>query len=481
MNTVAVVRRNSIFSFLAFGLRLVANAVLFIGIARFYGATAFGQFSLAHVYFSLMLYVADFGYDFYLATEIGRDVRFTEDLVRKVMPMKILFSSLAVFLMVVFALLAQPAGETRSLMIVLAIGIPANTLMTHAAAIFRGNQDVLPEARIAFSQNALLLVFLVIIAILGLPLLAVAGVFVLSKVYGFVNLWRIARKRFPSLRWTFFPKDAQEVRALMGVGVNFGFNLLFGALYFQLDTILLDHLKGQESVGLYQAVMKLTALVLVLNEVAIAAVIPVLAQAFGIEAGRWAKIGKVVFKSLHLIGGFFGLLFFLCAKDILAFVYSKREFLQAADVMRIFGVILLVRFGMETYAMMLTTANKQRHRMVVVIFATLVNLLANLLAIPRFGIIGAAWVSLGTNMLIALIYFGLVSIHMGKWFPLIDLGQVLIFVGFILTAGIFLHCGITSLTIVLPFAIALTAVLTYVGFSKQEHELVSMFLRLRTS
>ncbi len=480
MSSVAVVRRNSIFSFLAFGLRLVANAVLFIGIARFYGAAAFGQFSLAHVYFSLMLFVADFGYDFYLASEIGRDVRMTEDLVRKVMPMKIFFSGVAIVFMVACAFITQSASETRLLMIILAVGIPANTLMTLVAAIFRGNQDVLPEARVAFTQNALLLILLVVVAVLGLPLLAVAAVFVASRIYGFFALWHQVRKRFPNLQWNFRLTKSRETRVLTGIGLVFGLHMLFGTLYFQMDTILLDRLKGQEAVGLYQAVMKLTALVLVLNEVAITAVIPVLAESFTADIARWKRIGGVVCKSLHLIGGFFGLLFFLSPGDILTIVYGKGEFLQAAGVMRIFGVILLIRFGMETYAMMLTSANKQRSRMVVVILATILNVIANLFAIPRYGIIGAAWVSLGTNALIALVYISLVSIHMRQWFPLIDSGQLLMFAGFLIAGGVLWQCGISSLIVVLPLAIVLTVGLTFIGFSRNESKVVSSFLHLKT-
>jgi O-antigen/teichoic acid export membrane protein len=481
MNSVLLIRRNSIYSFLAFALRLVANMVLFVGIARFYGPTAFSQFSLAHVYFSIMLLIADFGYDFYLATEIGRDARLTGNLAGKVMPVKMFLSVCAVCFMIALALIGQSRSEMRMLMIIFALGVPANTLMTFVAAVFRGNQYVSPEARIAFTQNAFLLILLVLIATLGLPLLAVAVAFVVSRIYGFIALWRRARKRFPELQWNTHLPEIGHTKALAGVGVTFGLHLLFGTLYFQLDTILLDYLSGKEAVGLYQAVMKLAALVLVLNEVAITAVIPVLAQAFDGQEERWNRIGKVVCKSLHLIGGFFGLLFFLCPEEILGIVYGKGEFTGAVPVMRIFGVVLLIRFGMETYAMMLTTAKRQRSRTIVVIVATVVNAIANLLVIPKFGILGAAWVSLGTNAFVGISYIALVSARSRQWFPLIDSGQLMIFGGFIIAGGVLWNFGITSLAVVLPLTLMLTVGLTYIGFSRKEQEVVSSFLRLRAS
>lgn len=481
MTSVLLIRRNSIFSFLVFGLRLVANMVLFVGIARFYGPTAFAQFSLAHVYLSIMMLIADFGYDFYLATEIGRDVRLTSELARKVMPIKILLSVCAVGLITGLAIFGQSDDEVKMLMIVLAIGIPANTLMTFVGALLRGNQDVFPEARVAFEQNSLLLVLLVIIALLGLPLLAVAGAFAASRIYGFITLWRQARLRFPGLQWSSRIPEAEKTKALAGIGLTFGLHMLFSTLYFQIDTILLDRLSGQEAVGQYQAVMKLAALVLVLNEVAITAMIPVLAQTFSTDEDRWFRIAKVVCKSLLLIGGFIGLVFFVSPVEILQMVYGTGVFDASVPVMRIFGVILLIRFFMETYAMMLTSAKKQQSRTIVVVLATIANVSANLILIPRFGILGAAWVSLATNALIALAYWGLVSVLTRHWFPLLDSGQLLIFTGFIVTGGVLWILGITSLAAVLPLSVAVTVALTFVGFSRQEQGVLSSFLRLRGS
>jgi O-antigen/teichoic acid export membrane protein len=481
MSIVPVVRRNSVYSFLAFSFRLIANMALFVGIARFYGQAAFSQFSLAHVYFSIMLLIADFGYDFYLATEIGREARLTVELVRKVLPMKIVFSGFAVSLMLALALIGQSDQSVKMLMVVLALSVPLNSFMTFAAAIFRGNQDVLPEARVAFTQNLLLLVFLVMIALLGLPLMVVACAFVASKAYGFISLWQRARERFPGLGWATHLPETKEAKVILGSGFSFGLHMLFSTLCFQLDTILLAYLSGQNAVGQYQAVMKLAALVLVLNEVAITAVIPVLAQAFERDEIRWMRIGKVVCKSLHLFGGFFGLLFLLSPEEILGIVYGKGKFVESVPVMRIFGVILLIRFGMETYGMMLTTARKQRFRTMVVILATVANALANVLVIPRFGIVGAAWVSLGTNALIAIAYFGLMAMHLRRWLPLFDSGQLLIFAGFIVTGGIFWYSGITTFAMVVPLVFIITAGLTYVGFSRNELALVSSFFRLGAS
>ena len=481
MSIVAVIRRNSMYSFLAFALRLIANMALFVGIARFYGPAAFGQFSLAHVYFSIMLLIADFGYDFYLATEIGRDVRLTGELARKVLPVKIFFSGFAVLFMLTLAFTGQSDSNVRMLMVVLALAVPVNTLMTFVAAVFRGNQDVLPEARVAFTQNVLLLIFLVIIALLGLPLVVVACVFVASKAFGFISLWQHARKRFPGFGWSAQLPGTKEAKVILGSGFAFGLHMLFGTLCFQVDTILLAYLSGQDAVGQYQAVMKLVALVLVLNEVAITAVIPVLAQAFEADEIRWMRIGKVVCKSLNLIGGFFGLLFALSPGEILGIVYGKGRFVESVPVMRIFGVILLIRFGMETYGMMLTTAKKQRSRTIVVILATGVNIVANLLVIPRFGIVGAAWVSLGTNAFIALVYVGLVSVQVQRWLPLVDRGQLLVLGGFIVVGGISWMLSFASLVVVFPLILLLTAGLAYAGFSRNEHAVVSSFFHLGTS
>jgi O-antigen/teichoic acid export membrane protein len=478
VTSLGIVRRNSFFSFLAIATRLLANTVLFVGIARFYGPIGFGRFTLAHVYFSILLLVADFGYDFFLSTEIGRNRSVGLGFAARIFPIKIGFSALASLAMVAVALFGRSDWESRWIVIIMAAGIPANALMLYAAGILRGSQDVFPEARVSFTQSLLLLGLLVVLGILRLPLLYVVVAFVASKMYGMIAMLRIVRKRFPELRLTFVSIRGSGHRELLTIGVTFGVHMICSTLYFQLDTLLLGHFGGDYAVAMYQSVMKLVAIVLVVNDVANMSFVPALAQAHAEEYQRWTRLGSLASKSMWLLGGLAGLLFLLCPVEILNVVYGRTQFAAAADIMKIFGVILVLRFGMEPYAMMLTTARMQRQRTIIVLVATLLNLGVNMIVIPRSGAMGAAMVSLGTNCFVAVSYAMILSVRLRRFLPLNNWGDLII-LGAMATVGFVLwSTNILSLAVVVPILCVVGVLLVAVAFSSDEQRLVRAFFRL---
>ena len=74
-------------------------------------------------------------------------------------------------------------------------------------------------------------------------------------------------------------------------------------------------------------------------------------------------------------------------------------------VLKIFAVIILVRFMSETRGLMLTTSRKQKIRMLIVVAATIINFLINLVVIPKYSFYGAAVTSLITNVLVGILFF----------------------------------------------------------------------------
>ncbi|PKL83320.1 MAG: hypothetical protein CVV24_05470, partial [Ignavibacteriae bacterium HGW-Ignavibacteriae-3] len=69
------------------------------------------------------------------------------------------------------------------------------------------------------------------------------------------------------------------------------------------------------------------------------------------------------------------------------------------------ALTLIVRFSLESYALLLTTSDRLNVRLYTVIFATLLNLSLNFFLIPAYGAFGAAIVSLVTNIFVGVVYY----------------------------------------------------------------------------
>ncbi len=423
------VHKNSLFAFLSAVTRLLANVLLFLGIARYYGAEEFGQFTVAHTIATLFIVFADFGFDTLLITEVSRARTEAGAVAEKLLSYKLLFVLTASAGMLVIPFLLPVSGATKLYISLLSLFVAFSSLINFFSALFKGLEQFHYDTQVSLVNNAVLVGGLVVLGILGAPLWMAAILFVAARGFGLLMSVRIA-SRLTSLHlkrpdFTGWRESVKEISV-------FGIHFLFGNLFFMLDTILLLMWRGDHAVGIYQSVFKLIALALLLPDVIMNTLMPVLSRLHHEGAERWQSLGHLMNKTLLLLGLPIALVLFVYAEQVIALVYGLKEFGEAVPLLRIFAIVLFVRYSVETPALMLTTSRRQHVRMTIVISAVAFNYLVNSYMIPRLGTTGAALASLGTNIFVGAGYILAAWPVFRQW--KIDLRSLLT-VGLILLVG----------------------------------------------
>lgn len=375
--------------------------LMFVGIARIYGPETFGQFTTAHIYLTLFLYLADFGFDQLVATEIARDASSARSQMERFFPLKLVAGSVATVAMWAIALVSGVSSSTIQLMFVLSSGLLVTTLATYYFAVARGHEELHHEAVVVSLQQGFLLVVLLGVAVLRLSIMWVAVAFVLSRILGLALIRRRIRDRL-SLRLS--EVTLRNWSSTLLQGLPWGIHLLFGALYFQLDTLLLSAWRGDHAAGIYQSAMKLAVVVLVVPDVLVSALLPTFARLHNENKQKWEELGRIASRTLFYVSLPFALIFVLYPHQVLALVYGGEGFADAVPVLRMLGAILVVRFSVETFGLVLTTTRNQTIRMWLVVGVTILNISLNSYAIPRYGVEGAISVSLVSNIVVGIGY-----------------------------------------------------------------------------
>jgi O-antigen/teichoic acid export membrane protein len=395
------IRRNSVFAFLSQAIRIVTNFLMFVGIARFYGAQAFGQFTTAHAFSMFFILFADFGFDALLTTEIARHRDRAPEIARRYWGIKMGFASTASLVMAALPWVHPFSPETSMLIRMFSLYVLFSSLTNYIFALFKGFEELHREALISLFMNGALLVFLLLLGSVGAPLVWVAAAFIGSRVVGLaIALWT-ARPHFGTVR---IIPEFSGIRELWPKVRVFGLHFVFGNLFFQIDTILLAFWKGDADVGIYQSAWKIVALALIIPDVLINPLLPVLTRLHHTDEPGWRNLGRLLNKTLLFVGVPILCVFSIYADQIIHIVYGANVFADAVTVLRIFSAIILVRFSVETFALLLTTSGRQETRMWIVIGGTAFNIAVNMYAIPRYGAIGAAVVSLVTNVGVGAAY-----------------------------------------------------------------------------
>lgn len=461
------IKRNSLFAFLSHFFRMLTNVVLFISIARSYGPEEFGQFTAAHTLATVFLFLADFGFDTLLASEVARDRKNAFVLVRRLFSLKLAFALAASLLMILTALVQGVSAPTRLLMMVFSSFVFLSALMNFFFALFKGVEEMQYETWISFAANLLLLCVVLALGYAGASLLVIAIAFTASRVIGLMLTWHTARRQGFAVPISF----SFSGRSDLGIVLVFGLQALFGNLFFVQDTLLLSAWSGDYQVGIYQSVFKLISVVLVVQEVVVVALLPALSRLYLENREGWSKYGGLASRTLLFIALPIALAFVIYADRIVTLIYGATDYNEAIPILRIFGLIVLIRFSVEAYALMLTTSQRQKRRLWVVAGATVFNLLLNWYAIPRWGPLGAAVVSLTTNLLVGVGYVAATGRLFYDWFlnirPLVPL-MCAVAIGVALWNLYWVSPLVTA-----PLALLfLSAIILWFGFTQEERHLV---------
>ncbi|MEW6654941.1 MAG: oligosaccharide flippase family protein, partial [Bacteroidota bacterium] len=381
-------------------------------LARVYDPHIFGQFTFAHSLATTLIVIADFGFDVFLTTEISSKKESVGSVFSNLFSYKILFTFFTMAGMLSFALIMHSSDDIRILVFLFSFFLASTTLTNFSFALFRGVENLGYEMKVSLVMNASLVVVLPILIVIKVHIIVIALVFVASRILGLCIAINYSSQIIGSINYGAMFYGFGHIRKKMFV---FGFHFVFSYIFFQLDTILLMLLKGEYDTGIYQAVFKFIMLPLAIPEIVMNVLLPVLTRLFGENKEEWKRIGCLLSKSLLLIILPISFLLFTYADSIIVLVYGAK-YISAAPILKIFSLIILVRFLLEPFALMLTTSGRQYIRLFTVVIAALINLVLNLILIPKMGAEGAALVSLITNIFVGLV-FAAFNMHILKlWF-----------------------------------------------------------------
>lgn len=412
MSEYSKIGKNSIYSFLSIFFRVFSNIIIFWLIARYYQADVFGQFTTAQTFASVFILIADFGMDILLTTELPKRIEKSSQIFSEIFSAKIIFASFAFLLMILLSFLSQFSEATSLLLLMFSFFVLFSTITNFFFAFFKGNEKLGYEARVSFINNFGSLLAVLILILLKQNIFFIAGAYVTVRMVGLLLAFYYVKKINASITIKLtFPIQKSVVKKIFVLGLF----MLFGNLFFQLDTILLAFWMDEKSVGVYQSVFRLIMVLLIIPDVFINSLMPVLSRLRSEDREKWEKLSFVFNKILITIIIPAAIVMFIYPAEILGLAYGAGKYDEAIPIFKIFSFIMLIRFFTEAYGLMLITADKQKVRMIIVVLGTVINFAINFILIPRYDAFGAGITSLITNIVVGFLYYYTARKLKGNW------------------------------------------------------------------
>jgi O-antigen/teichoic acid export membrane protein len=386
-----VARRGHLASFgwLGAGM-LVSRALQFvvtIYLTRVLLVDAFGLFSFVQAFLWFGVILTDFG----LSTIGTRDLAQSPRRLRTLSTV-ILALRLAIFAVEMLLILVVPAGPHVGPNLYWLFVFSFLSLLAYAITtdwIFRGFERMEYVAAWEALPRVIWLAGLVLFVhgpqdLLMVPLLRFVGEIVTAGA-----LLAIAWARYPQSRPVRAVLHPLNIKILVQQAAPVVVAALLGQVYYNVDTILLGILKDAGTVGHYSAAYRVVTLLLTGAFLLAATYQPILARTFATDRAGFAQHLRRLSAAALLLGVVLPAVVALAASPIVRILFGGRFAPAAGPLVVLMGSMPFAYLGMA-YGTALVAAGMQRHMMIATAAGAAVNVAANLLLIPPFGMMGAA-------------------------------------------------------------------------------------------
>ena len=377
--------RDSVLSMLSTGVRLLSSLALFVVLAHLWGPAAFGVFMYPYAIAAILVRIADYGFALQVARDVGREPARTHEIVGRAIGAKLV---LLVPSLVVGAVVAErlPAGTSYVVLLALLLGdalIGSFALFLNIPLRALGRFD--REASVSIAANLVFVAATVSAVAAGAGPVPVAAIFVLARLVFLALAWRgyadVAGGR-PCMIL-----DRRSLSETLTRGFPYAVHMVVGAASLQVDTLMIQHFMSATSVGFYQAGMRLLFGALLVGDALHNVFFSSLARVSS-DARELGRLATRMTRYLVVLG-VISFACFLGGHRLIVHLLYAEQFAPLADLLPLFGMLVLVRYSGLAYGAVLTLADRQGVRMLAASGVLTLHLVLGAMLIPRFGIRGA--------------------------------------------------------------------------------------------
>ena len=394
--------------------RMGSGLVINVMVMRGLGVEGFGVYGYVLTLVGLTAFASNMGMERLLKREIARDEGLAGSMVAAGLGATTLLSLATGVFIVCWTLLVDGRAEVvgAAAFAAVALAIQSVALVPVAAfhAVRRMGLGVGPNA----IGRVVLVVATAALLWLRLGVMAVFAAQILDATITLVIVWRIYVQRIGTAG---LATSWSAVRALVRTSVPFGLNALFVSVYLTVDVLLLGLIRDDAEVGIYRGAVMLLSLFPVVADTLSTGLYPRMARHLGDpeRAGAEMRFAARILLAISIPAAVGGV---LTAEPVMVFL-GGAEFAASALPFAIMAPLLPLRYLNNGFGMALSALDRQEDRTRGAVLAAVVNVGLNLVAIPRYGAVGAAAVTLATEVFLITFMAGrllprITSLHLGE-------------------------------------------------------------------
>ncbi len=368
----------------------IISKVLFliqtIFIARYLGTAGLGKYTFVFAFGSLFFILSNPGLVDLTTREISRNKSKTGNYLGNMLIIKLCLCLITSLLMILTINLINVAQELKIGIYFICFIFSIDAFIWVFYSAFRAYEKMLYEAITLLIHNVVIVGFVLYFLISGYGFIQLIYAFVIGKTVGLIITTYFGYKLLPK---PILKIDLKLWKHLMIKSISFLVICFFGLIIYRIDLVMLQFFKGETIVGLYGAADTIIRNLIIFPSVFIVSVYPSLSKYFIKDKEKLCYLYKKSFLYLFLFSLFIVIGCFIFGKFIILLIFGK-EFIKSVFILKLISIGGFFLFLNLINIYYLNAINKPLVNVKIFIFGAVMNIILNLMLIPKYSYTGAA-------------------------------------------------------------------------------------------
>jgi O-antigen/teichoic acid export membrane protein len=365
----------------------------FVGawIARYLGPSKYGLVSYVVAFTGLFSFIGALGVDGILNRELVSHPEKRDELLGTSFRLKIIGSGIAFIVATIFALTFNGLYSLTSWLIVMfsaSFFFQAPNVIT---TFFYSQVKARENIKVQIISSIISAILKIGLILLGGGIIWLLIIYIFDYIWQSILLFKLYnRQGFKILAWKFKPELAKSIwrdswPLMLSAVASF--------VYLRIDQVMVGRIMGDTAVGIYASAVKITEVFYFLPIIICGSLFPAIVNARNTDLKAYYRRLKNLYGLAGGLGFLVALPIALLAGPIISFIFGA-QYLAAVPILQIYIWSSIGLFLGVVVSNQLMAENRTRAVFAINFAAMAVNVVLNIILIPKIGLIGSALATL---------------------------------------------------------------------------------------
>lgn len=375
---------------------------------RYLGREGYGKYTTILFFPALLEAMGNLGLYQIMTQQISKENVDEDEIVSKIFSLRIIISTFS-FLILTFIVLVLPDSkffpypqDVRLGILIASLSFIFSSSYGLLIGVFQKNLVMNRVSLIEFFAKIVQASIIIVTVFFQKSFIFAVTGLLASMLFSFILVYWNARK-YVKINLNF---DLNYWKNFLKKSLPLGISAMATFLYFRIDTFILSIYQTQDQVGTYGAAYKIIESLTFFPAMVTGLVFPLFSRYFKENEEKFNKIINITLKFfvIMVVPMIISVQFLA---DEMVVIIGGKEFLSSAEALRILIFALGCIFFGQLFTNVLIATSQQKKLMFIALGIAFFNLSMNFIFIPKFSYLGASYISVASEFLVAFLAFSI--------------------------------------------------------------------------